>query len=284
MVKCPFCQYDNEEGALFCEQCKSDLGGVEPVAVAHPVEAHAIEGAPAMPVMGEAEGFPVAAMFSEAAEVVEAAPVDLGMPVQEVPMAAPLEAEPFADLAREDEAPPEAAPVAEVPFEAPPVEAAPAAPTAEGAPVEAPPAPPPPVEAPPAVVAAPPASLAPPAAAPAAPAAAAALPPDARPRLVVLRGLKINTEYPIYEGHNFIGRADEKPVDIDLEDQEPPDRIWSSRQHALITFEDGLLVIEDLNSSNGTFVNRARIYPGQKRPLNLNDVVQIGTVQMKLKA
>jgi pSer/pThr/pTyr-binding forkhead associated (FHA) protein len=121
-------------------------------------------------------------------------------------------------------------------------------------------------------------------AAPAAPAAAAALPPDARPRLVVLRGLKINTEYPIYEGHNFIGRADEKPVDIDLEDQEPPDRIWSSRQHALITFEDGQLVIEDLNSSNGTFVNRARIYPGQKRPLNLNDVVQIGTVQMKLKA
>ena len=26
MVKCPFCQYSNEDGALFCEQCKSDLG------------------------------------------------------------------------------------------------------------------------------------------------------------------------------------------------------------------------------------------------------------------
>ena len=25
MVKCPFCQYQNEDGALFCEQCKSDL-------------------------------------------------------------------------------------------------------------------------------------------------------------------------------------------------------------------------------------------------------------------
>ena len=25
MVKCPFCQFDNEDGALFCEQCKSDL-------------------------------------------------------------------------------------------------------------------------------------------------------------------------------------------------------------------------------------------------------------------
>src|ERR1700693_1317068 len=29
MLKCPFCQYDNEDGALFCEQCKSDLSGVE---------------------------------------------------------------------------------------------------------------------------------------------------------------------------------------------------------------------------------------------------------------
>ena len=29
MLKCPFCGFDNEDGALFCEQCKSDLGGVE---------------------------------------------------------------------------------------------------------------------------------------------------------------------------------------------------------------------------------------------------------------
>src|SRR5262249_59470275 len=111
----------------------------------------------------------------------------------------------------------------------------------------------------------------------------ARLPADARPRLVVLRGQKINAEFPLYEGLNFIGRADEKPVDIDLEDQEPPDRVWCSRQHALISFEEGVLTIEDLNSSNGTYVNRARIYPGQKRPLNVNDVIQIGTVQMKVK-
>ena len=84
----------------------------------------------------------------------------------------------------------------------------------------------------------------------------------AQPKLVVLRGQKRNAEYPIYEGLNFVGRADEKPVDIDLEDQEPPDRVWSSRQHACINFENGELSIEDLNSSNGTFVNRARIYPG----------------------
>jgi pSer/pThr/pTyr-binding forkhead associated (FHA) protein len=112
--------------------------------------------------------------------------------------------------------------------------------------------------------------------------AAGPLPAGAEPRLVVLRGQKRNVEYPIYEGLNFVGRADEKPVDIDLEDQEPPDRVWCSRQHACISFEGNVLAIEDLNSSNGTYVNRTRVYPGAKRPLNPNDIIQIGNVQLKV--
>jgi len=146
---------------------------------------------------------------------------------------------------------------------------------------------PPPVEpmAPPAPAkpAAPAAAAPAPAASPPAAPAGAKLPEGAQPKLVVIRGQKINFEFPIYPDLNFIGRADEKPVDIDLEDQEPPDRVWCSRQHALITFEEGSLTIEDLNSANGTYVNRARVYPGQKRPLSVNDVVQIGNVQMKVK-
>jgi hypothetical protein len=56
--------------------------------------------------------------------------------------------------------------------------------------------------------------------------AAAALPTGAQPRLLVLRGQKRNVEYPIYEGLNFIGRADEKPVDdcvpvLDRDRREP---------------------------------------------------------------
>src|SRR5439155_27279559 len=138
-----------------------------------------------------------------------------------------------------------------MPVEAVPLEAVETVPLASEVMVE-PVAPPPPPAAPPPPT---PAAAAPPAApAPAAP-PAAPLPPDAQPRLVVLRGLKRNVEYPLYEGHNFLGRADEKPVDIDLDDQEPPDRVWTSRQHALITFEDGKLVSDDLNSANGTFVN-----------------------------
>ena len=49
MMKCPFCHFDNEDGALFCEQCKSDLAGVEsapPVHSAQPVIAAGIETVP----------------------------------------------------------------------------------------------------------------------------------------------------------------------------------------------------------------------------------------------
>jgi pSer/pThr/pTyr-binding forkhead associated (FHA) protein len=108
-------------------------------------------------------------------------------------------------------------------------------------------------------------------------------PADAQPKLIVTRGLKQNLDYPLYAGQNFIGRADEKPVDVDLDDQEPPDRVWSSRQHALILFENGVMTIEDLNSANGTFVNRAKLNPGTKQTLKPDDVIQIGTVQLKVQ-
>ena len=98
------------------------------------------------------------------------------------------------------------------------------------------------------------------------------------------RGLKVGEEYNIFAGENYVGRADEKPVDIDLTFQEPDDRVWCSRQHALLVYDDaaGSLTVEDLNSSNGTFVNRERVYPGQPRQLFVGNTVQIGTVHMKV--
>jgi hypothetical protein len=110
----------------------------------------------------------------------------------------------------------------------------------------------------------------------------AAEPTSVKARLLVVRGAKPDTEYDIYEGRNILGRADQKPVDIDLQFQESPERIWSSRQHAVITCENGSLVIEDLNSSNGTYVNRNRVLPGQKQALKADDIIQIGEVQFKV--
>ena len=252
MLKCPFCQYDNEDGALFCEQCKSDLGVMEAVPMAQPVAGAADAAAEAMALASPGdEGAPMAfapeppidASPAELAEHASAGPptnADAAEPT--IPMAAPVD---------DTEAPPFATPVSEgVPL------AEAVAPAAGGVPSSAPAAAVPDAEK---------------------------LPPGTQPKLVVLRGIKIGVEYPLYDGLNFIGRADEKPVDIDLDDQEPPDRVLSSRQHALITFADDQLVIEDLNSANGTFVNRTRVYPSQKRALRLNDVIQIGNVQMKVK-
>jgi hypothetical protein len=107
-------------------------------------------------------------------------------------------------------------------------------------------------------------------------------PPALRAKFVVLRGVKISVEYPIYEGRNTVGRFADKPVDIDLFSQESPEQIWCSRQHAAVTFDRGNVLIEDLNSLNGTWVNGVRIHAGQPRQLRPGDVVQIGTVQMKL--
>jgi hypothetical protein len=102
------------------------------------------------------------------------------------------------------------------------------------------------------------------------------------PRLVVTRGQKPNAEYPIYDGRNYIGRAADKPADIDLTAQEDPAQVWSSRQHAVVLYDRGVMLIEDLNSLNGTYVNRSRLHPGQQRVLHPNDVITIGTVHMKV--
>ena len=73
--------------------------------------------------------------------------------------------------------------------------------------------------------------------------------------------------YPIYEGRNTIGRFADKQVDIDLMTQESVEQIWCSRQHAVIVFERDAVVVEDLNSLNGTWVNGTRIHAGQPRQL-----------------
>jgi hypothetical protein len=259
MLKCPFCHFDNEDGALFCDQCKSDLGLPEPALT--------------MPAMAAGMGADAETLPFPAVPVQFAESAPIAQPVLEgdIPLAAVVPTEPYA------------APMAEIALEAPAeVPASPPDLTLESAEI-------PPESISPAAPSQEPAAATMPASAilasagiAAATVDAPALPAEAQPRLLVLRGQKRNVEYPIYDGLNFVGRADEKPVDIDLEDQEPPDRIWCSRQHAVIAFEQSKLSIEDLSSANGTFVNRARIYPGQKRPLSVNDVIQIGNVQLKV--
>ncbi|MFL5242087.1 MAG: FHA domain-containing protein [Gemmataceae bacterium] len=252
MVKCPFCQFENEDGALFCEQCKSDLAAAEPLPLAQPIaEVHDGMSIPVATPIPEA--IPIAADAVNSAAPPHAGPAEEPLP----------DASTFVPAHPEPEAPSETLVASSETFVAP----IPAAPNSASS-------------SSPMTMAATPVYATPGLAAGSA--EPSVLPAEAQPRLLVLRGQKRNVEYPLYEGQNFIGRADEKPVDIDLEDQEPPDRVWCSRQHCLITFQEGKLAIEDLNSANGTFVNRSRIYPGKSQVLNVNDVIQIGNVQLRV--
>src|SRR5262249_39153354 len=108
------------------------------------------------------------------------------------------------------------------------------------------------------------------------------LPEGARPRLVVLRGVKAGVEYPLHEGESLLGRSDEHPADVDLAEQEPPDRIWIARRHSAITWEEGVLSIQDVDGPGGTFVNRRRVHPSCKLALRDGDVLHVGNVIMKV--
>ena len=54
-----------------------------------------------------------------------------------------------------------------------------------------------------------------------------------------------------------------------------------SKQHARLTFTDGTFSIEDLESSNGTFVNGRRVH--QRSDLRPGDLIRLGAVILKLE-
>lgn len=49
-----------------------------------------------------------------------------------------------------------------------------------------------------------------------------------------------------------------------------------SRQHAVLVYQGGGYTIEDLNSSNGTWLNGNRLLAGQAYPLRSGDHIQLG--------
>jgi FHA domain len=96
--------------------------------------------------------------------------------------------------------------------------------------------------------------------------------------LVIERGESAGTEFSLAADESNIGRWDADNgifPDVDLDKHDPEAKI--SRRHARILRQDGKFLIEDLGSTNGTFVNRGRrLLPGNKNILNDGDEIIIG--------
>ena len=87
----------------------------------------------------------------------------------------------------------------------------------------------------------------------------------------VLRGVSGSTfgkTFPLY-GSTVIGRH--RDCDLSVEEEEV------SRKHARITVSPSGLMVEDLGSSNGTFVNSRRIQSG---PLAPGDELRIDNLRL----
>ncbi len=54
-----------------------------------------------------------------------------------------------------------------------------------------------------------------------------------------------------------------------------------SRRHARLILQDGRWCIEDLNSTNFTFLNRQKLIPGQRYPLRSGDELRLGLLMLE---
>ncbi len=97
-------------------------------------------------------------------------------------------------------------------------------------------------------------------------------------RLIIERGQAIGTEFSLSSDESYIGRWDADngifpDVDLDAHDAEAK----VSRKHARILHKNGQYMLEDLGSTNGTFINRGRrLIPGNPHPLRNNDEIIVG--------
>lgn len=102
-------------------------------------------------------------------------------------------------------------------------------------------------------------------------------------RLVIERGGRIGKEFAVAGGETNIGRWDADGgifPDVDLDQDDPEAKV--SRRHARIIREGSQFFIEDLGSTNGTFINRGRrLLPGNRHPLNNGDEIIVGKTFLK---
>ena len=97
-------------------------------------------------------------------------------------------------------------------------------------------------------------------------------------KLVIERGRSAGKQFLLNEEESQIGRWDADGgifPDVDLDADDPEAKV--SRRHARIVLRAGQYFIEDLGSTNGTFINRGRrLLPGDRQPLHDGDELIVG--------
>ncbi|MBA2501691.1 MAG: FHA domain-containing protein [Pyrinomonadaceae bacterium] len=103
-------------------------------------------------------------------------------------------------------------------------------------------------------------------------------------KLVIQRGHASGKEFFLNENETLIGRWDADGgifPDVDLDTDDPEAKV--SRRHARILRRGDEYFIEDLGSTNGTFVNRGRrLLPGDLQPLRDADEIIVGKTFLRL--
>lgn len=104
-------------------------------------------------------------------------------------------------------------------------------------------------------------------------------------RLIIERGEGSDTEFPLSGDESNIGRWDADNgifPDVDLDTFDPDAKV--SRRHARIIRRDRNYFIEDLGSTNGTFVNRGRrLLPGAPQVLSEGDEIIVGKTFLRFR-
>lgn len=103
--------------------------------------------------------------------------------------------------------------------------------------------------------------------------------------LIIERGASIGTEFPLSSEESTIGRWDADNgvfPDVDLDAFDPEAKV--SRKHARVILKNETYMLEDLGSTNGTFVNRGRrLIPGNPHRLQDGDEIIVGKTFLRFK-